>query len=199
MKRILLCVSVFLVLSLPLMAQDNPKLEVFGGYQYQSIGSDLGRQIGSPFNGWDASVTANLSKHFGVTGDFSGNYHSFTYGGDNASSRIYTFAGGPVYSFGSEKFNPFVHVLFGGARVTTPSQYNPNNQVIYVSGTGLAVMAGGGVDFKFKKSIAIRLAQFDWIYYHDNDIGALIAHDGGGNVTNFADNVRISTGVVFHF
>jgi len=50
--------------------------------------------------------------------------------------------------------------------------------------------------------MAFRLAQFDWIYYHDKDLGNLVAFSSGGNRSNspnFASNVRISTGVVFNF
>jgi hypothetical protein len=200
MQKGLILLSLLLFLSLPLLAQDNPKLEVFGGYQYQSVGGNLGWQIGSPYNGWDTAATFNFAKHLGATGDFSGNYHSGTFGGGPYYTHIYTYAGGPVYSFGSEgNFKPFVHTLFGGAHITTPSIYGTSPT--YVSGSGLTVMFGGGVDFKFKKKMAFRLAQFDWIYYHNTDLGDLIGHYSAsrGNSPNFASNVRISTGVVFRF
>ena len=81
MQKVLLWIALVGLLSFPLMGQDSPKLEVFGGYQYQSVGGNLGWQVGSPYNGWDTSVTFNLSKHLGATGDFSGNYHSGDFGG----------------------------------------------------------------------------------------------------------------------
>jgi opacity protein-like surface antigen len=52
---------VFLAL-LPAMAQDVPKVEVFGGYSW----------AGGNFHGWNASVTGNVTKRLGVVGDFSG-------------------------------------------------------------------------------------------------------------------------------
>jgi hypothetical protein len=199
MRKLLLILSLFLIASLPVMAQNNPKLEVFGGYQYQSVGGNLGWQIGSPYSGWDTAVTFNFSKHLGATGDFSGNYHSGNFGGGPYYTHIYTYAGGPVYSFGSGgNFKPFVHVLFGGAHITTPIMYGASP--VYASQSGFTAMFGGGVDYKVKKSIAIRLAQFDWIYYYNKDLGDFIgANSSRGDSPNFADNVRISTGVVFRF
>ena len=199
MKLIMLWLSLLLVISIPVMAQDNPKLEVFGGYQYQTIGGNLGWQVGSPYNGWDTAVTFNFSKHFGATGDFSGNYHSGNFGGGSYYTHILTYAGGPVYSFGSgSNLKPFVHAMFGGAHITTPVMYGTSPT--YASEGGYTAMAGGGVDYKLKKRIAVRLAQFDWIYYHNKDLGDFIgAKSSRGDSPNFTSNVRISTGVVFRF
>jgi hypothetical protein len=186
MQKILLWLSMCLLMSMPLLAQDNPKVEVFGGYQYQSLGGSLGSFLGSPYNGWDAAVTYNLSKHFGVTGDFSGNYHSGSGVWDGWHVHMYTYAGGPVYSFASGgKFKPFAHALFGGAH-TTYSDSNPSNLTASTSNSGYTMMLGGGADYKLKKALGIRLAQVDWVYYHVSGTG-------------YTSNVRISSGVVFHF
>jgi len=194
---------IVLLFALPasLAAQDTNKLDVFGGYEYQTVGGNLGWQMGSPYSGWDASATFKLTRRLGVSGDFSGNYHNGTYAGYSYYSHILTYAGGPVYSFASVgNFTPFAHVLFGESHITTPSIYaNPDT---YVSGNGFTVMFGGGADYKVKKNISIRLAQFDWIDYVDSDMGKLINHGSGGNRSNspnFADNARICSGIVFHF
>ena len=42
--------------------EDNPKVEVFGGYQYLHIGGG--------FNGWNVSVAGNITPHFGIEGNF---------------------------------------------------------------------------------------------------------------------------------
>jgi len=200
MRKAFLGISLLLIFSLRLTAQD--KLEVFGGYQYQDVGGNLGWQIGSGFNGWDGAVTYNITQHFGVTGDFTGNYHSGNFGGTPYYSHIYTYAGGPAFSFGStgSHYKPFVHVLFGEAHITTPSQYGESPDP-YMSGSGIAMLFGAGVDYRLKKSMAIRLGQFDWIYYHNKDLGDFIGvySSSRGDSPNFASNVRISTGVVFRF
>jgi len=179
----------FLLMSMPLLAQDNAKLEVFGGWQYQHLGGDMGYVLGNSLPvGWNASVTGKINKHLGVTADFSGNYKSYTNAGIAGHTHLYTFTGGPVYSLNSEsKFNPFVHVLFGGAHVSAPYLYNiSTNTAQYTSSNGFTTMFGGGVDYKAKKNIAVRLAQFDWVYYHFSG-------------RSYAGNVRYSSGVVFHF
>src|SRR6266513_1919874 len=48
----------------PALAQDIPKAEVFGGSSW----------AGGNFHGWNASVTGNVTKRFGIVADFSGHY-----------------------------------------------------------------------------------------------------------------------------
>ncbi len=57
-------------------------------------------------------------------------------------------------------------------------------------------MAGGGVDVKANRVIAIRLAEFDWLYYNFSSTTVDDQHIGGFSGSN---NVRISSGVVFPF
>ena len=53
-------------------AEDHPKVEVFGGYQHLRVG--VAPDIGA--NGWNAAITGNVNRWFGVTADFSGAYRS---------------------------------------------------------------------------------------------------------------------------
>jgi len=168
MKKFVVLIVFLGLLSLPLMAQE-PKVEVFGGYQYLYLGGDLG---GLNTNGWDASLTGYLNNYFGVTGDFSGSYKSVA----GVSAHVYSYSGGPVLAYREGKVNPFVHVLVGGATF---------------GGAGTSVNAfsmafGGGVDYKASRNISIRLADFDWVYYHHNGVGE-------------SSNVRLATGIVFRF
>ena len=109
MRKVVLLIALLGLFSLLTVAQETPKAEVFGGYQFTHtniIGTGLN------FNGWNASVTGNVNKWFGVAGDFSGNYHSETGG----SLKVYSYTFGPVISLNhGGKLNPFVHALFGGA------------------------------------------------------------------------------------
>src|SRR5207248_328249 len=57
---------------------------------------------------------------------------------------------------------------------------------ISASDSGFAFMLGGGADVKVAPAISVRLLQFDWLSLHAN-----------GNSDN--NNMRLSTGVVFHF
>lgn len=111
MRNVFIFIILAGLLSLPLMAQNYEKVEVFGGYQFLHLGGS-GTDVNA--NGWDASVTANINKWFGVTGDFSGGYKSI----DGVSASVYSYAGGPVFSYRSaSRFTPFAHVLIGGAHV----------------------------------------------------------------------------------
>jgi hypothetical protein len=180
MKTVLRFVMVVSLLSLPLMAQVNPRAEVFGGYQYQYLGGDfstLNGGSGVNANGWDTSLTGNVNNHFGVTGDFSGVYKTIS----GVSGHVYTYGGGPVVAadFGG-KINPFVHAIFGGFT------FGVGNGGGSISTNGFMMKFGGGVDVAVHKAIAIRLAQFDWDYYRVQG-------------TSEDKNVNISSGIVIRF
>jgi hypothetical protein len=68
-------IAVSLLFSLIAVAQEAPKAELFGGYQYTRLNPN-GAGTGFNFNGWNASLTGNANRWLGVTGDFSGIYKS---------------------------------------------------------------------------------------------------------------------------
>jgi hypothetical protein len=151
MKTILGFMVVMSLLSLPLMAQDYPKAEIFGGYQYLHLGN--GADINA--NGWNVSLTGNFNNWFGVAGDFSGAYKN--------GGRVYSYTGGPVVSLNSAgKVNPFVHALFGGANFGGGGLSSIN---------AFTMMFGGGADVKVDKAFAVRLIQADWVYYRNAGVG----------------------------
>ena len=182
MQKLIVCLLFVSLISLPLMAQ---KVEVFGGYQYLRIGnntSGLGNAQG--FNGFDASATYNfISGIFGVEGDLAGTYTTIS----GVSSHLYTYSGGPVVSFGVGKIKPFVHALGGLNKLTGTSGAT-------VTWSGYTTMAGGGLDFKLNRFVAVRLAQFDWVYYHfgSKTVGTSTLPAFSGN-----NNFRVATGIVF--
>ena len=191
MRKLTLVLLVLGLLSLPLMAQDNVRAEVFGGYQYQYLGGDL---TGLNTNGWGASLTANINKHFGVGGDFGGVYKSISYtsGGTtgSASAHLYTYTFGPVvaYDFGG-RINPFAHAMFGGFDIGGSGSGcigGGGCGSASASTNGFAMKFGGGVDVKVAKAFAVRLVQFDWNYYRDQGV----TED---------KNVSIETGIVIRF
>ena len=174
------------LLSFPVMAED--RVDVFGGYQYLHIGggNTNGLTTGQSFNGWDANATFNLTKYFGIEGDFSGDYATI----QGVSLKTYTYAGGPVVFANVDRIKPFAHVLIGGMHLSgSQSPYS-------VAWNGLTVMAGGGVEVKANRVLAVRLIQADWLYYNfsnTSEAGLAIPGFSGKN------NVRIATGVVFRF
>jgi hypothetical protein len=167
MRKFLVLVAFLGLVSIPLMAQDYPKAEVFAGYQFL-------HSEGENFNGWNASLTGNVNKAFGVTGDFSGSYKTI----DGIDFKVYSYTGGPVLNLNHEgTVNPFVHALFGGAHFTGSASGAS------ASLNGFTMLYGGGADVKMSKLLALR-GQVDWVYYH-------VAG------TSSSKNVRLSTGVVF--
>ncbi len=174
MRKFLVLVILLGLCSLAVMAQETPKAEVFGGYQYTRVSAG---GVSENFNGWNASLTGNFNKYFGIAGDFSGSYKSIS----GVSARVYSYTFGPVLSLNHEgTFNPFVHALFGGAHASA------SFSGLSASSNGFAMMMGGGVDAKVSPRIAVRLFQADWVYYRFQGVGE-------------TGNVRVSTGLVFRF
>ena len=195
MARFVTLLAFAIAVALPLAAQDNPKFEVFGGYQYLHAGSFDGEGDSVNTNGWDTSATFNFAKHFGVAADFSGNYkaENIFSGGSNSypsTVSIYTYTFGPLVSAkASGRFRIFAHALFGGAHV------RPTGCIIFSgspdecgsgSASGFAMMIGGGVDAKMTDRSDFRMVQIDWVRL-PSEFGAQSA------------NVRVSTGIVFRF
>ncbi len=159
-----------LMLTAQAAAQDHPKAEVFGGYQYTHIGGEVNA------NGWNGAVTGNVNRWFGVTADLSGAYKSI--GGVQAKAYTYTF--GPTFSARGGRVTPFAHVLFGGFHASA------GFQGLSQSTNGFAMIVGGGVDVKVTPHVAIRLIQPDWIMWRTQGLTE-------------KKNARVSTGIVFRF
>ena len=144
--RKLVVFAFFLALCcLPAAAQDYPKAEIFGGYQYSHLESSFNG------NGWNLSAAGNLNHWFGVAADFSGAYDS------GVHSHSYLF--GPVASYRkSDKLTPFAHVLLGGTHVTVSGISGGTN--------AFTTAFGGGFDTKLTDHISYRLVQGDWVLTH---------------------------------
>ena len=179
LRKIALLFILLAAFSLLAFAEDTPRAEVFGGYQHTRVNV---AGTGINFNGWNASVTGNFNKYFGIAADFSGAYHSETGG----SLHAYTYTFGPVLSLNHEgTINPFVHALFGGAHATLSA-----SGVGSAGTNGFAMQMGGGADAKISPRLAVRVVQADWVYYHFSDLGSQ---------AGLSKNVRISTGIVLRF
>jgi len=71
--RALVIVCALLSLPLTAVAQETPKVELFGGYSY--FHNEGGRET----HGWTGSVAVNLNRWFGLVADVSGHYYSRTF------------------------------------------------------------------------------------------------------------------------
>ncbi|MFZ3200526.1 MAG: outer membrane beta-barrel protein [Candidatus Acidiferrales bacterium] len=174
----LLCAGILLFAGIA-SAQDNPKVEVFGGYSYllSSVG---GGYPTTNFNaGGSGSVAFNLNNWFGVVGDFGG-YHTGNFAGFHTSANVISYTGGPKFSYRSDKFTLFAQSLFGGARVSSGG----------ASLNSFAMALGGGADVNVSPHFAIRAIQAEYV---------LTRFKYGGGTPNSQNNARISVGVVIKF
>jgi hypothetical protein len=156
------------------LGQVAPRWEVFGGYSYRRFDSPtVGFTDHSNLNGWNAGATFNLTPQWGIAADISGQYGS--------KLSAYNFLIGPQYSWRKEKSKFFVHALFGKAQNTVNIKTSTRNGFESV---GRAIALGGGYDFDLTPRFTIRAVQAEYVNTHTF-----------GNTQN---DVRISTGLVFH-
>jgi hypothetical protein len=147
-------------------------------------------------NGWDLSVQENKNHWFGGIIDFSGGYatRNVTLSGAGAtkvtanfSPALFTMGGGPQFTYRrSDRIQPFARVICAAAY----SNLNPSKSVsdalsataasLNTSDIGLAILAGGGIDYRLKNYAFLRTA------------GDYVHTSGFGEATN---NFRVTAGV----
>jgi hypothetical protein len=183
MQRLIWTVVFVLFIPLAALAQPSfPKAEVFGGYSFFRANPEMFN-----LNGWNASVTGNLTHWFGVEGDFSGHYgkpiDSFGVPIEGVTIDSHTFMGGPKLSFRNGKATPFTHFLIGFSRAGS------NDFGVSTSKFALSTIIGGGIDININRNIAVRPFQADYLMtrFDPYDIG------------DHQNNFRFSAGIVFKF
>jgi hypothetical protein len=208
MRKLVFLVAVILVVGVSARAQ-HPRVEIFGGYSYANLDEGLfplsslsGRRNA---NGWGASVSLNANRFFGFTADFAGQH------GDvrtvdpsvgcilvfppppgctvevNFSTQQFLF--GPRFTLRGGGATGFVHVLLGVTRTRLLSFTSLGGTVPARSETDFALAAGGGLDVRLSPFLALRAFQVDYIP----------VHQGGIINQNFAQNIRVQTGIVLRF
>ena len=181
---LVLCVFLFAVAA---SAQQSDRLEVFGGYSRTGYGvyqQYSGPWVSAPFNGWEASATANLRPHVGVEVDFAGGYSSTNHW------SLRTYMVGPHFSTNAGRLGVYGHALFGGLHF--------DNGGLSSAATSFAFALGGGADLWFSRHIGARLIQFD--YLRNNNQAAVLGFEPVSTAKNGPGNsYRIATGIVFRF
>ncbi len=151
MRSLLRLGVVILFIAAPAMAQETPKAEIFGGYQYLRLNPG-----GSNCQGGGGSIAGNLNDWFGVVGDFGACKVTGLPSGVSAHAINYLFGPKVAYrSYGS--LTPFAQVLFGGQHFGGSGGASANS---------FAMTLGGGADYKFTEHVAIRLIQVEYMYTH---------------------------------
>jgi hypothetical protein len=173
MHRTIKLVALLLFLCSTAIAQEVPRIEVFGGYSH--LIADV-NGTSKNLNGVAVSVGENVNRWFGGTLDFTS--HWGTEGGYKVNAQTLMY--GPVFSYRKQpRVTPFGHILLGfihgsgGYLGTSESSFH------------FGAMLGGGVDFALTDKIAIRPIQAD--YLMSRFLGTR------------QDNIRLSAGIVLRF
>ena len=193
-KNIVVLVLVILCAAFA-VAQDAPKVSVFGGYQYVSLDTKGGDRLN--FNGWDADVAFHATKNVAIVGDVSGVYKSESMtdpllGTVTAKLRLYNYLVGPRVSFGTGKVTPFAEALFGLGHATVGGDVSGVGSAS-IGSNGFAMALGGGIDINANQHFAVRAVKFDYLMNHVSMDAFGVS--GSENLNNY----RIATGVVFKF
>ena len=172
-------VFIFFVLGLVLTGsslsagQVAPRWEFFGGYSYLRFDSPtIGYANWSNLNGFNGEVTFNFTPKLSLTADGNGNY------GNQLSA--YNYMAGPQYFLRKDKSAFFAHGLFGKAQNTVNILTATRDGFTSV---GRAFAIGGGYEMDLTPMFTLRV-QAD--YLNTATFGAT------------QNNIRISTGLVFH-
>jgi hypothetical protein len=168
------------------------------------------------FNGFDASVTYNVSRYFGLKGNVTGHFKQESFVDDfggitqtiGVRERLYNFLGGVQLKdnrVGGGRLRPFAHVLAGAARYTnrqtqTIDAFPQFDFVAEDSVTSFALKLGGGLDVRAGRRVDIRVVEFD---YNPAFVGDRGFKTVSGPFTfraegRTAHNYTIGFGVVIH-
>jgi hypothetical protein len=181
----------------------TPKVELFLGYSYlHSVPTlETGNRL-VWLNGGSASVAYNLNRHLGLVADFgaltnsqvkfTGAYTS-TVDVNNANVNVLTYLFGPRLSFRqNDRFTPFVQMLFGGAHANEVSLANCTfSCTLLPAQSTFALTAGGGLDIRVHRHIAIRVIQAEYLMTRFQDYTT--------GTTSAQNDMRLSAGIVFRF
>jgi hypothetical protein len=173
------------VFGLSTTAQELPKLDASVGYSYLRANPATSGLGGFNLNGGSASASYNFRDWLSGVADFGG-YHVGTADGVNVNDHMLTYLFGPRFTYRKHRrISPFGEMLFGAARAGHDVFATSNAHTAFASAFGV------GVDWNVRDRFSIRPLQFDYLLTHLPEIG-----NGNGQTQN---NLRVSTGIVFHF
>jgi opacity protein-like surface antigen len=205
MRKIIMIVTAALTFTLQAAAEDVPQMGAFLGYNYVRFNPNS--RFLTPFNanGGGGQLVYNFNQWIGGVVDI-GAVTAGSVGRFNIDNTVVNFVAGPRVTYHNDsRFQPFAHVLFGGAHsmasapvaaaILPPGFILPPGTVIttrvHASNTGFAMFVGGGLDIRVSEHIAIRPIGAD--YYLARMPGFATGDDTNSN------NFRYSAGVSFLF
>ena len=204
MRKFIAVIAAVPMFALVAAATDVPKMETFLGYNYVRFNPNSDVFPSFNANGGGGQFVYNFNKWVGGVVDVGavtrGSFDNF-----NVDATVINFVAGPRITYHNHsRFIPFGQVLFGGAYSTASAQVtllggafvppgivlpSPVTARVNASNTGFAMMAGGGLDIKVSKHIALRPIGAD---YYLTRIPSLLTGD-----TSNRNNFRYSAGINF--
>jgi hypothetical protein len=133
----------------------------------------------SDYFGWNATFGGNITRHFGLEANASGNYWNSPV--RFVCSSYHGLSGGPRFSFPAGRVTPFIHFHIGFARGSTSIL-----GFSIASANFLTLMPGFGLDANINRHFAIRAVQIDYPVLR-----------GAGDWSY--KNMRIGSGIVTKF
>ena len=182
--RTIACIGVAVLFFAGLATAQVPTSgNIFFGYSYYN--TDLSPIDRANANGWEGTLEGKVLPFVGIVVDFSGHYGSQNFPAGcvpgpgictfNANINEHNVLFGPRVSGSVGKFRPFAEAMFGFGHV---------NANAAGSDTSFATALGGGLDYRLIPAVAWR---FQGDFVQTRFFGT------------HQNNVRISTGIVFHF
>jgi Outer membrane protein beta-barrel domain len=168
---LLLLLPIMIGAASPALAQDIPRVQVFGGYSYTRYDTpSFGFASSSGLNGYTFSPAYNLIRGFGVVAELSGQY--------GTGINLRDLAVGPQFLYARNKMTFSAHLLVGKSRSLVQAG-TPQED------TARAVVLGGGLDYNLTPRFALRAFQVDYL---QTTLFNLTQH-----------NFRFSTGLVYRW
>ena len=178
-------------------AQEYSKLDLFAGYSYVRANPSGDSGLASfNMNGGEASLAYNVNSWLSGVFDVGG-YHASrdlmlacpfpftTCPVTSGKGNTWTYLSGPRLSYRHlGRFTPFEQILFGVGHAT-PNVFLTSSQ------THFAMTIGGGFDYRLTHRLSLRPIQADYLLTHFKE------SDIANRPTQ--NNLRLSTGLVFHF
>jgi len=182
MRKFVCLLGLVFLFSLSAAAQDNSKIELFGGYTY--VHTSPGIALSSfNANGGVGSFALNLTSWGSLVVE-AGGIHATHIDGTDVDATAETVMAGPKISlFRRSKLSPFAQALFGFVHT------NPDFNQTTINHNTFAMSPGVGLDWNVTRHFGIRLAQVDYL---------LTRVPTSTNQVNW-NNFRYSAGVTLRF
>ena len=143
-RKLGLLFVVLLFVSIPARAQDQDKVEVFGGYSYMRFRTPPSSNL----NGWEIAGQYKFTDWLGGVADLDGHYGS----PGGVGTSVYTYLFGPQVSWPA-RVSPFAHVLIGGSHISAAGFGN----------SSFSMAIGAGIDTEIKHGLHWRIIQGDYL------------------------------------